>query len=234
MLPRESMPNLIPRIASVHTNPGSSLPRSSTRASTLINPELLNISNSLMSNNSLLSNMHREKARPLLDLISSPKKMDMPKWFLKSHQMFLELTRQLSISLPALATGLPLPSTTSQMCSIAITWVPCWSKHKLRPIRYKRWIASRWRHVIHNYLMRGLTKIKETARYPQGLRLAIFVSISHSKLNRRPSKESQWRGRRPEPVWHLAIILTAVATAAISEHSELSTPLVEPYYDGWG
>ena len=95
MLPRESTRSLIPRIVSVHTNPGSSLPRSSTRASTLINPGLRNISNSLMSNNSLSSNMHREKARPLQDLMSSPKKMGMPKWFLKSHQMCWERTPQL-------------------------------------------------------------------------------------------------------------------------------------------
>jgi len=86
--------------------------------------------------------------------------------------------------------------------------------------------------------MRGLIKIKETAKCPQGPRPAILVSQFYSKLNRRPSKESQWRGRRPEPVRHLAIIPTATTTTttttAIGEHSELSTPSVESYYDGCG
>jgi hypothetical protein len=82
--------------------------------------------------------------------------------------------------------------------------------------------------------MRGLIKIKETAKCPQGPRQAILVSKFYSKLYRRPSEESQWRGRRPEPVRHLAIILIVVTTAAIGEHSELSTPSVEPYYDGCG
>jgi hypothetical protein len=63
--------------------------------------------------------------------------------------------------------------------------------------------------------MRGLIKIKETAKCPQGPRQAILVSKFYSKLNRRPSEKSQWRGRRPEPVRHLAIILIAVTTAAI-------------------